>query len=416
MKELKNNLFLYLLALEGDGKLKKHLKNNRITQEEFIKCSDLIEDNDQEALENRIDILVEEIAALKKENEKLDEEKRQKAEENTQKINEVKQVSKNKALQTKEGFKNNQKKIKKIVIVLVILLIIMISLGAITKYVFKNYIGFTDVDLSSMIIIDYSQDDYSTTPVFDWTGNYYNENGYYDDFKSGLKESGIYTDEEIEQLIPTYDADIYIGLRNSFLGYDKSTEEELVNGETIEISINYDEEIARDEKINIINNTKQFEIKGLKEQPTIDDIKPDIFDEFGGIDGLQDTVLDDFITSYTKDRYTYTVEAVNFWFKDRSDEYEEGYFDNESIKDQRLYSAYLVKEVDNDGDRDPNYDLCYDKFDIYKQNDEMNIEKDNTYGPICSSTEISTLNEAIDEYMNDQNVDDSKYTKVEGMI
>lgn len=188
---------------------------------------------------------------------------------------------------------------KSLIIGIGIVALIIIVFGA--MFVLKNFIGFTEVDLSDDIVLVYDTDNYTATPQIYANWNYYNENGYYDDQINYLVETGIYSEEEAEAFVPDYNAATANALSMVFQGYDLSTNEELSNGDTLEVTFGYDEQFAKQNKLKVINNVIDFEIKGLKEPITADQITADILAQM-------DYTSEDALSKVKEDIYRYDEE------------------------------------------------------------------------------------------------------------
>lgn len=411
MRKLEDKLLLLTFALEDDDALKSKFKAGKLTSDQYLECTDLKSKFNEVEIKEKIEIIRTELQTQRDEAETAQKEKEslkeEKKEQQRQKLDNAKEARDLKTKEAKENFRKNKQKYKKFGIIGTILVVLLIIFGAVGTYVVKNYIGFTDVDLGSMVIIEYSTDGFSADPYFTWNGAYYSDSGYYDDFKANLKDSGIYTDEEIEALIPTYDSQVYSAISSIYQGYDVSTEENLANGETIEVAVSYNEEMAKQLKLNVTNNVVDFEIKGLKERVTMSDITAGILDQLGGNDAIQQEIIDDNESSSWSGNYEYTIPAVKFYFEDiQSDADYDEY--------QSFDYVYLLKEVYTENtDRDPNFDVCVRKYDIYKQNGEV-ILVDDVYDS-CVSTDQEKLNDAIDESGSHIGIADDAQT-IEGLI
>lgn len=426
MDDKQQQILIYTFALQfNDEQLKEQFKEEKINQEQYLKITDLKRDKTEAEINSLLVSLKNEMRLEEENKEKAKLEKQAKRDAQAEKINNSKKAA-------TENLRKNKEKYKKIGLKIVVLLVFVLALGTGVKFLFTNYVGFTDVDLGSMVMIEYDTDAYVAFPTYDWNGYYYNEGGYYDDFKEGLESSGIYSQDEIEALIPTYSSDIKSAVTQMYTSYDVSTNNSLKNGDTVEVTVNYDQDIAKQNKINVTNNKASFEIKGLREQVTSDEITSEALDSVGGLETIQNELLAE--EAYDDSNYTSNITAVKFLFEDAmtkvdadteitSEQVEDMYeydYDYEYDGDyesefglnsdeytQHVYVAYYMEEAytDDDGKRDEDNDenyLCSQEFDVYKQNGKVqmsNYGNSSTIESSCDSlnSDVNTLNDAIEE-------------------
>lgn len=265
-------------------------------------------------------------------------------------------------------------------IVIGIVALVIIIFGA--MFVFKNFVGFTEVDLADDIILVYDTDEFTATPQIYANWNYYNENGYYDDQINYLVDTGIYTQEEAEAFIPDYDAGIANSLSMVFQSYDLSTNEELSNGDTLEVTFSYDEQFAKQNKIKVTNNVIDFEISGLKEPITTDQITSDILAQMNYTSEDAIELAKDRVSRFDEDAGD-TIELVSskVFFKADSDEYTspelaqvfEVKYDDKEDRYTNNTGNYIVTNSAELLNQDPisvSTDTLYARFGYYETMDE----------------------------------------------
>lgn len=422
MDKKQQQILIYTFAMQfDDEQLKAEFKAGRITQEQYLEITDLKREKTNDEIEGLLDELKADIKLTEENAKQQEQQKREKREAQVEKINESATVA-------KENLKKNKKKYTKIAAAVAACIIGLLVVVNGIMFVSANYLGFTDVDLGSMVIIDYDTDAYTADPYFKWNGQYYNDSGYYDDFKEELKASGIYNDDEIEALVPKYDADVYTAIQTIYMGYDLSTENDLLNGETIEVTVNYDANLAKQYKVNVVNNKVTFEIKGLREQVSSDEITKQVLDSLGGIDTLENLALEE-PYRYDSSDYTSTVKAVKFLFEDAesvpspsiTSDSDNGYsYDTNESYMQYLNIAYYINDayIDSDGERNSNRDdnyLCSQQFAIYKQDGKVKVGDDDVYTDCTSLYDEENINDAIDDDGSSVGLGD-EYTTLEGML
>lgn len=257
-------------------------------------------------------------------------------------------------------------------------LALLLLVGFSIKYINTNYIGFIDVDLADLVFIDYNKQAFETKPQLDWVGNYYDANGYYDDFRQKLENTGLYSDEQIDNFIPKFDGETYSALESIYVDYGLSTESALKNGDQLEVTINYNQEKAKEKKINITNNVITFKIHGLYDRVDAADINKAIFDQVGGLKQIekdaQNNNADIFDMTYEIPEYKFYLEQI-----DDSGSSTANLF-------QKINIVYQEKDTYNKLDLDPEYYVCNRQFNIYKLDDEVKLEDANDEQMPCVSS------------------------------
>lgn len=287
----------------------------------------------------------------------------------------------------KERIKKIKLKVSKKRVLIATGLIIIIALIIFgVKYINDNYLGFTDIDVSDMVFIKYNREGFDATPELDWSGKYYNSNGYYDDYTQMLESTNLYTDEQIEGLLPSLDQDVYTSLGKIYTSYDLSTEKPLKNGDTLEITVNYNEEKAKEEKINITNNIVSFEISGLYNHVVTDDLTTDIFEQVGGLAQLKKDAINNnygiLDMTVTIPQYKIYLEAIN----------DEGVQTNAY---QKIDIVYQEKDDYNYEGIESDYYVCNRQFNIYEFNGDIKLDDVNNGTMDCIDKK------SIDTVMND---------------
>lgn len=254
-------------------------------------------------------------------------------------------------------------KTKIIIISVIIIITVLIGLGI--KYINDNYMGFTEVDFSDMVFIKYNKEGFDATPELDWSGNYYSSNGYYDDYRKMLETTGIYSEEQIEKLIPTLEQQVYTSISKIYTGFELSTDHPLKNGDELEITINYNEDKAKEEKIDVVNNKVSFKISGLYNSVSVDDINLKIFDQVGGVEQLKKDAINNNLgildMTVTIPEYKLYLEAAN----------SEGVQTNAY---QKINVVYQEKDTYKYDGIEPSYFVCNRQFNVYESNGEIKLD------------------------------------------
>lgn len=272
-------------------------------------------------------------------------------------------------------------------VLLTIIIVTIVLVGFSLKYINDNYIGFVDVDVADLVFIDYNKQTFETTPQLDWVGNYYDSNGYYDDFVQKLEKTGLYTSEQIDNYIPKLDGATYSALGSIYVDYGLSTENSLKNGDMLEVTVNYNQEKAKEKKINIVNNVVNFEIKGLYDRVTADDINSTIFEQVGGLKQIKTDALNYNLGLFDM---TYEVPEYKFYLEEINDS-------SQSTANlfQKLDIVYQEKDTYNKLDIDPDYYICNRQFNIYKVGDQVKLEDANDNPMAC--VEASSIDKTLSD-------------------
>lgn len=407
MKDLEKQLALISLAIRAtDEQLAELMKNNVITSEEFLKINDDRRDKTTEFLEKRRDELIFLIQVeedrLKQKQEEVALKREQSKQAAKEKTESAKQAAFDKSVNAKESAANTGRKVKdkvkgisekdkkkgkKIGIVAIVVIVLLLIAGNIMGYLFNNVIGFTDIDLSDEVVMYYDANQYAVEPSFVGNWDYYNESGYYDDEVSKLVETGIYTQEEAEAFIPSYDQNVAMNLGEIITGYDRSTNEELSNGDTIELTFNYDPKVAKSKKINITNNIVEFEIVGLIDPISTSEITSSITDKFKAEDEFKDMILDDIPSMYIDEDTKVEVSRDKVYLQNPL-----AFDDTTSQTVVQLYT-YEVSGVRNN-----NYSSghCGDTLEVTRNEDKIEIS-DSERETWCENSDI---NDYIEEYLS----------------
>lgn len=274
------------------------------------------------------------------------------------------------------------------IIVLAIIIVIFALLGFGLKYINDNYIGFIDIDMADLVFIDYNKQTFETTPNLDWVGNYYNSNGYYDDFVQKLENTGLYTSDQIDNYIPKLEGTTYSALESIYIDYGLSTENPLKNGDKLEVTINYNQEKAKEKKINITNNVISFDIKGLYDRVVASDLDNSIFDQVGGLKQIKTDALNNNLGIFDM---TYEIPEYKFYLEDIDES-------SESTANlfQKLDIVYQEKDSYNKLDIEPDYYVCNRQFNVYKVEDQVKLEDANDIKMSCVESK------SIDKTLSDK--------------
>lgn len=285
--------------------------------------------------------------------------------------------------------KLKQKVSKGKIIGVAVVILVIVGIGFGVKYIAANYIGFTDVDFADLVFIDYNKQAFEAKPELDWVGNYYDQNGYYEDFTKKLENTGLYSEEQIENYTPSLDGDTYSAIESIYQDYGLSTEEPLKNGDSLEVTINYSAEKAKEEKINVVNNVVTFEIKGLYGRVEAKDISAASFDQVGGLKQIKSDALNNNL-----DLFDMTYEIPNYKI------YLEGIDEDSSSTAnafQKIDIVYQEKDSYNDLDLDPDYYVCNRQFNVYKTGGEVKLDDANDGDMYCLNKK------SIDDTLNQPN-------------
>lgn len=395
MKELEKQLALISLALNAsDEQLSELMKNNVITSEEYLRITDDRREKEREFLEKRRDELVFLI--------QVEEDKQvQKTADAIKKREESKQLAREKSDEAKRAAVNTSKELKgkissiseedkkkgKKAGILTVVVIVLVLIGAnIMNYLVNNVIGFTDIDFADDVIMMYDTNKMTATPSFIGNWNYFTSSGYYSDSVSALVASGIYTQEEAESYIPEYDEVVATALQDTVISFESSTQEELGNGDTIEVTVIYDEEVAKQNKLNITNNIIEFTVEGLQEPIVAADINADVIAEFESDEVVANSVHVPY--KYIDEDYHIDLNTNGVYLKNS---------DSLSTDLVKLYT-YEITGIPNYEDKG----TCYLRKGIYKSDGEVVPDSfQQSYG--CQEEDISTvISENQDQYQKVQ--------------
>lgn len=263
---------------------------------------------------------------------------------------------------------------KKTIITAAISLVVLVLVGFAGKFIYDNYIGFTDVDFTDLVFADYNQETFATNVELDWVGNYYNANGYYDDFTKKLTDTGLYTKDQIDNYIPKLDSETYTDIASIYQDYDLSTEKTLKNGDEVEVTINYDKDLAKEKKIKVTNNVLSFKIKGLYERVKASDITVKAFDQVGGVAQLKKDATDD-SDDFFEMGHKITDQKVYLEGVDQSGNTANAY--------QKLDVLFSEEDSYTNLDIEPDYYVCNRQFNVYKVNGNVKLEDANDGDMYC---------------------------------
>lgn len=387
MKEQSEDLFLLSLAARITAEKAKELyANDVLSPEQYIKLCEYMK-LDEVDIKDKIKELAESIKSYEEAEERKAEERAARASENVEK-------RKQKLIEQKENLgtaatmtPEKKAKFKKFGILGTVILFILVISGFGLNYLFTNVIGFTDVDLADYAIVYYDTSSDHATPSLDGNWNYYSEGGYYTDGINQLVESGIYNEDEATNLMPD---EISTKVANIVYDYELSTSNELVNGDQFEATIMYDQDLAKENKLNVTNNKFNFTIKGLREPVEVTDITEEMLSqiEFTEEDAIED-VKDD---QWRPEDYKYEVESTHYFLIT-----EESYYDD--MDDTYIEKVIIVKKTDVEDSEDVTFVAKgLDKY-VYKTDTEVTMG-DYVYDIDSINTYNGELEDVLDDYEN----------------
>lgn len=102
------------------------------------------------------------------------------------------------------------------------------------------------------------------------------------------------------------------------LSCEMDEDSELSNGDTVTVTVSYDEDLAKENKVTVTGTTKEFEVEGLKDPIEVDAFASDIFDTDNGVtleySSLAPTAYLSVVnncTSEPESLITYTADKTN---------------------------------------------------------------------------------------------------------
>lgn len=250
---------------------------------------------------------------------------------------------------------------KGIIIGLVSALFITIIAGVVLFLAF----GKTEVDLANYVAITYDKDTKEAMPYVTITTDDYNEEHDYEFEIDYLVDSGFYTESEATALMPTDKIDAK--LAEVITDYELS-DYIVKNGDTLTVTIEYDEELAKKHRIEIINDTITVEISGLYEDVLASDVTKAVIDK----DTFTKKAALDEVDRYLEDSHLFTAKVLD------SEHYiitSDNYFDLFSNSDY-LLSTHTIKIEDIYGFNVTGTLVAYTITPIYKQDGKVFLDEE----------------------------------------
>lgn len=379
MSEIKEELLLNSLALRLTMSEVKELYSNAvISPEQYITLTELISNPELSEMNktNKIQKLLE----LEKIANQQAELERFKREEKKRKVNKKIGTAESEIKQMLNLDDSQKRKGKKYIIISFILLVFLAIVSFCYAYLMTNVLGFIDVDLANYAIVEYDQSGFTTQPSIYGNWTYYNENGYYNDAIETLVNSGVYNKEEAIEKMPDESS---LKVSNIVSGYDLSTNNPVEDGETVEVTIQYSEDAAKQQKLNVVNNKFSFTVGGLRQQLTTADFDDEVLATLStSNDAVISKVIDSAWSYDSGDIITITSHDYYAKFSDENE-------------DATIYNIYEVRHTDPVDKSNFTYYTVYQNADYEKQGDQIRIVDGNWNDP----NQLTFYSDPLDDFL-----------------
>lgn len=389
MKEQNEELFLLSLASRITEEKAKELYSKQVlSPEQYIKLCEFMK-IDQVDNNCQIKELVESIKGYELEQEAKEQERMATAADNAQK-RKLKLENQKQSLEAAATLTPEKKaKAKKVGIVSTIGLVVLLITGFGLNWAFTNIIGFTDVDLADYVVVYYDTSSQYATPDLYGNWQFYSEGGYYTDTIESLVENGIYTEDEATALMPD---EMATEVEPIVYNYELSTTNSLVNGDQFEATISYDQDLAKELKLNVINNKFAFTMHGLREPVEASDITDEMLSqiEFTNEDAIGYAMDDE----WRPENYNYEVESTHYFLKK-----DPTYSDVDDT--YYLEKVAVIKKTEIDDNENVEYISEGKEMYVLKSDTDIKVENE-SYGTDYAITYRGDLGQVLEDYEDDE--------------
>lgn len=244
--KLERELHELEIAIEGNKTLASDLcVDDEISTSQYLKISDLIDSKSPEQLKNQIEFIEKELVEMKQTDPKSNQikvTKQLKYEPKLEILEQNEPLNKGK-VHSKEKFRLKKKKGRYIVgFIMMLILIFMVFFGYMKFFKVKN------VDLSSYVNVTFPNNESEAKPVI---------TGIWEEQEVGSEvESDITTSVDSNQIRK---------VSSIITDYDVSPDEPVKNGDKVTITVNYNAELAKEKRINVVNNVIELTASGMEE-------------------------------------------------------------------------------------------------------------------------------------------------------
>ncbi len=212
-----------------------------------------------------------------------------------------------------------------------------------------------------MIKLKYDTNNYITDISYYAPWENYDPNHFYNDINQEAKELS-YTEEQIKDIYPDYDNDLQKKIKDANIKVSLSKTQDLKNNDEVEINVSYNEKKAKKKKLRIKNTHFTKTVNLLKESITKEEYDKSKFD----IPQLEKEVEN----KLNENKIAYNnlkIENQNIEVEQKEN-YDISYLVINYSLDGKINKTLKDKEIKN---------ITY-KVEIYKQDNQIKINKDNS--------------------------------------
>ncbi len=224
-----------------------------------------------------------------------------------------------------------------------------------------NLLSYKTLNMEKMIKLKYDTNNYITDISYYAPWENYDPNHFYNDINQEAQELS-YTEEQIKDIYPDYNNDLQKRIKDTDIKVSLSKTKGLKNNEKVEINVSYNEKKAKKNKLKVKKTHFTKKINLLKESITKEEYDKSKFD----ISQLQKEVEN----KLNENKITYTDLKI----KDQNIEIEQE--DNYTIS--YLVINYSLNGKINKTLKDKEIENITYKVEIYKQDNQIKINKDNS--------------------------------------